>query len=528
MKNSSFKKLVVSVLIFILLPIYPVVAGSLDGLATIAQYFLAEGKYTNEQLFLIGIIFEGALLDGDERDIDTLKFAISLNLSESDKEAIEGSYGDVNSLISAMDILADKSIVSDSDIATLIYAIQNRDMAAILRLVDSHKEQIIQEPDNTYIPPTNVPKEETVDENPLLDVIRESIKEGKENITINMDNLFGNSLDATLNSEIIEEILAYGKNLHIGHGGITININNLLFSDREKFYISIKKIEDNSIFTYLKSSHYRKYKDLELTYYLNVDNGREGRIIENNNIEASFNILSLKNDVNVDKLGVYYFNDVDKNWEFVGGRLDLSKGHILFNPVKGGTYSLMEFKKTFKDLDNHWSKKDVELMASKHIVKGIDEERFAPDNLITRAEFVSLISRALDLKYKGSTDKVFTDANVGNWYYRDVMAAYEAGLIDGVGQGRFGASDNMTREQMATILNRVFNKGSLIDNERIESLFSEYMDTDDISSWAREGVAYAIENSIMTGGSKGKFNPRGNATRAEAAVVLKRLLQNIQ
>lgn len=116
-------------------------------------------------------------------------------------------------------------------------------------------------------------------------------------------------------------------------------------------------------------------------------------------------------------------------------------------------YTVVEFTKTFEDLNGHWAKADVEVLASKLVVKGMSPNRFAPENEITRAEFASLLVRAMGIS-EVNTSK-FPDVKSTNWFAGAVNAAAKAGLVDGFEDGTFRPSANITREQMAVMLKRM-------------------------------------------------------------------------
>ena len=80
----------------------------------------------------------------------------------------------------------------------------------------------------------------------------------------------------------------------------------------------------------------------------------------------------------------------------------------------------MEYNKTFADVDAaSWAKSYIELLAARHIAEGIDDSRFDPKGIVTRAQFAAFIARALGLetgKYSGT----FSDVKKGDWYYTAV------------------------------------------------------------------------------------------------------------
>ena len=185
--------------------------------------------------------------------------------------------------------------------------------------------------------------------------------------------------------------------------------------------------------------------------------------------------------------------------------------------------------RSFTDLNGHWANQDVELLASKLIVNGVTRDRFAPDDSITRAEFASLLVRALGLSMEHSAAyNGFADVAGTAWYAPAVETAVKAGLVNGVTADRFEPTARITREQMAVMIARslafVSGKPNLPANSQSLTGFS---DRESISSWAQSAVAGSVEVGIIAGVDGGRFEPQQFATRAQAATMLKRLLQKV-
>lgn len=223
------------------------------------------------------------------------------------------------------------------------------------------------------------------------------------------------------------------------------------------------------------------------------------------------------------KLGVYYFNETSKEWEYVGGRVS-GNGKIVFETTHFSKYAVLEFQPGFTDIDGHWAQKDIEAMAAKQIAKGLTDGTFAPNRQITRAEFAAWIVRALDLP-NVEVPVSFTDTKADAWYNDAVYRAYGAGIIKGNSETTFGPSLFITRQEMAVML---MNAYAYATGKKIDDLFTtaevKFADEDAASQWARRYVRLASATGLMTGNPDGMFIPKGQATRAEAISVIKRLL----
>jgi hypothetical protein len=203
------------------------------------------------------------------------------------------------------------------------------------------------------------------------------------------------------------------------------------------------------------------------------------------------------------------------------------KYYAKINSLTNSTYSVIWNPKTFADMEKHWAKADVNDLASRLIIEGIDKDHYAPDQKITRAEYVTTLVKALGIMKPGTGKAVFNDVDRKARYYDAVGIAYEYGLITGNGNGGFKPEDKITREEALTILVRsmmlVKLNAKATDGE-IKQLLGKYHDNGKISTWAREAVAVCIRNQIITG-SGNRIMAKDNITRAETAAIVKRLLK---
>ncbi len=171
----------------------------------------------------------------------------------------------------------------------------------------------------------------------------------------------------------------------------------------------------------------------------------------------------------------------------------------------------------FADLEGHWAASEITSMASQGIVKGDENGNFDPDRMIKRGEFLSLIVRVLQLpktEYSGS----FADVKVTDWFAGEVQAALNNGLI--AEDVQFRPEETITREEMAKIVVGAAEQTGIAGEEKELA----FQDNSAISDWAVEFVQKAASYGLINGNEDGSFAPQKNATRAEAAVVIKRLV----
>ncbi|MGI9861283.1 S-layer homology domain-containing protein [Moorella naiadis] len=235
------------------------------------------------------------------------------------------------------------------------------------------------------------------------------------------------------------------------------------------------------------------------------------------------------------RLKAYRYEESAKTWAEVGGTYDQGAGVITFKAEHFSKYALLETPapavKTFADIAGHWAQKEIEFMAAQGFVAGVGDNKFAPEATVTRAEFAAIVARMAGLAADPDGAKPFHDVPQNAWYCGVVGAAAKAGLVRGVGEHSFAPDEPITREQMAAMMVRLMAQKGLnmtIGATEASGLLAGFQDAASISSWARNAVALVAQERIMVGRATGQFVPAGDATRAEATVVLCRVWQKLQ
>ncbi|RED85123.1 S-layer homology domain-containing protein [Cohnella phaseoli] len=208
------------------------------------------------------------------------------------------------------------------------------------------------------------------------------------------------------------------------------------------------------------------------------------------------------------------------------------KREIAIKVSHNSIYALLETgSRSFSDLDGHWAKGAVELLAAKLIVSGVSDTDFAPGDLITRAEFTALLVRALGLQVEPTSGSGhFVDVAKEDWFAPVVDAGVRAGLIKGLSKDKFAPGVRITREQMAVMFgNALALVGhSAMDADRVATALDRFEDNAGVSAWARSAVAQSLAAGIVTGMTEDAIAPSAAATRAQAAVMLRRFLQYVK
>ena len=190
----------------------------------------------------------------------------------------------------------------------------------------------------------------------------------------------------------------------------------------------------------------------------------------------------------------------------------------------GGTTPDDEWKNPFADIHkNDWFYDSVKYVYENGLMKGVSNTEFAPKNDITRAMFVTVLYRIENEPQ--AAQAAFIDIESGSYYEKAVAWASNNGIIFGISGNQFAPNDNITREQMAAI---IYRYAAFKGYDITTSGSTAYTDNSDISDYAKDAVIWAAEKSIMTGNTDGSFAPKANTTRAQAAAVFMRILENLK
>ena len=174
---------------------------------------------------------------------------------------------------------------------------------------------------------------------------------------------------------------------------------------------------------------------------------------------------------------------------------------------------------TFSDISNvDWAKEAIETLADKGVLNGKGDGKFAPNDNVTREEFVKIIVVAFDLEdAEASSD--FADVSKDSWSYSFVASAAKLGIVSGDGAS-FNPTSGISRQDMAVIIHRVFEHlGAEIKGDAVS-----FDDDAEISEYAKAAVEALTAAGIINGMGDGTFAPSGTVTRAQAAKVVYGLL----
>ncbi len=173
----------------------------------------------------------------------------------------------------------------------------------------------------------------------------------------------------------------------------------------------------------------------------------------------------------------------------------------------------------FIDLGNHaWAADSINSLADEEIVKGTTENTYSPGNNITRADFAILLVRAFELVSDDTTN--FDDVLPSDYFADELAIARNTGIVNGIGDNKYAPRNTITRQDMMVIVYRALTKLGF----ELEIADVTYEDFADVADYAKDAVKALITSGLVNG-KNGKIAPTDYTTRAEVAVLLKRILE---
>lgn len=166
----------------------------------------------------------------------------------------------------------------------------------------------------------------------------------------------------------------------------------------------------------------------------------------------------------------------------------------------------------------HWAYKAIYRMKELEIVSGRTEKTFAPDEKVTREEFLKMLTVAFKLKNENDKNNSFSDVLPGAWYEEYINIAISNNIANGISADRFGTGLNITRQDLCTMAVRAGNI-SIDDDARLA-----FEDADEVADYAKGAVSYLVNAGVVNGFEDNTFKPNAECTRAQAAKIIYELL----
>lgn len=238
--------------------------------------------------------------------------------------------------------------------------------------------------------------------------------------------------------------------------------------------------------------------------------------------------VSFSNTLNM-RVGIpIYNNDLDRDYcsifcddENIGGKYLVEQNAVETRIRHSGKYCIKEIKKEFNDLGNEDEEtiKAINVLAAKNIINGKTNDKFAPNDNITRAEMVTILDKMLALSDDNTTCN-FDDVDREAWFYSYIAIAQENHLLSGYKNNTFQPQNNITNaETNAIIANILVNEAGYSYPENPQEYIKKYNDS--IPKWAENYIALTEREGINI--ERENFCPETAITRAEVAIMIFRL-----
>ena len=177
----------------------------------------------------------------------------------------------------------------------------------------------------------------------------------------------------------------------------------------------------------------------------------------------------------------------------------------------------------FTDIHNHWAADNILFAASRGLLSGTSDTTFSPGTGMTRGMFVTALGRLAGINPDSYQTGKFTDVKADAYYAPYVNWAAQNGIMEGATATTFAPDTNINREQMAVIMANYAKKLGYDLPKTLRAV--TFADNAQISSWAKDAVKAMQQVGILAGKANNCFDPKGTATRAEVATVLRRFVK---
>lgn len=199
-------------------------------------------------------------------------------------------------------------------------------------------------------------------------------------------------------------------------------------------------------------------------------------------------------------------------------------GALLYEITPSSPVDFSVMAGNFDDMGNHaWAQEAVDALYEEKVINTKGVRTYAPAQNITRADFAMFLIRALGIT--GTATEVFGDVDPEAEYAKEIAIGKAAGILKGVGEDAYSPEAEITRQDMMVIVQRGLEYAHRAYEKGAGNELDIFSDKALVADYAAEALAAMVRSGIIKGNADGTVNPRGNATRAEAAVVMQRIMQ---
>ena len=221
---------------------------------------------------------------------------------------------------------------------------------------------------------------------------------------------------------------------------------------------------------------------------------------------------------------IYYISDSEELVAVPNCVYNPQTGTVTFTTTHFSVYAVGYNAVHFADVSG-WYAENVNFIAARGIMNGVGSDQFDPSGTLTRAMFVTVLYRLSG--DTGSYTNGFGDVPAGTYYENAAAWANQTGIVGGVENGLFAPNAVITREQLAVMLYRCAQHMGYDVSIGEDTNILSYNDALGISEYAYPALQWACGAVIMDGDDTGNLNPQSSATRAAAASMLQRFIENI-
>jgi len=183
----------------------------------------------------------------------------------------------------------------------------------------------------------------------------------------------------------------------------------------------------------------------------------------------------------------------------------------------------------FSDIGpEHWAAKEIQELSDQNVISGYPEGTFKPDNPVNRAEFTSMVIKALNRENMPVTGSIgFSDITTDHWAYGNITRSAELGLVVGYPDNTFRPCNEITKSEATSILSK-----TIVPDETETTIgcsCEQFADSEKIAGWAKPSFEKAVEHGLyINHPDENYLTPDKNLTRAETAALLYKIRQNPQ
>ena len=234
-------------------------------------------------------------------------------------------------------------------------------------------------------------------------------------------------------------------------------------------------------------------------------------------IAIYFSPSNLPPGVRTEELFVAAYSERLGKWVALPTVVDTRAGVAKGRTIHLATFALvaMPGMRTMPDMSGHWAEEFVVALQSLGIVSGCPDGTFKPDEVVTKAEFATLVGSAVGLKPVDASGSPLTDI-ADHWAAGYIEACRQAGLLM-EDEGRYDPDEAITRAEMAVVLGRAVKVNPF-------DAATGFQDDASIPAWARGYVCILRNRGVISGRPGNVFDPFGAGTRAESAKIVWEIL----